>query len=211
MYQHHPMTGVVVFLSVMLSACGGGGGGGGGGDGGGAPATQVGVALPVTGQATCYSDIGVAINCNGTGQDGDVLAGQAVMTRFTVGTGATADCVTDNLTGLVWHRAPSSVPDTWANALAAAEDLSSQRICGFGDWRLPNRKELRSLIDYSAANNATTLNALGFSGVQASNYWSSSSYASSAALAWIVNLFDGDVFASIKSNSYYVWPVRAGQ
>jgi hypothetical protein len=53
-------------------------------------------------------------------------------------------------------------------------------LCFFGDWRLPNHKELRSLANYNLANNAATLNSLGFSNVQADVYWSSSSYAGNA-------------------------------
>ncbi|HWR88601.1 MAG TPA: DUF1566 domain-containing protein, partial [Acidiferrobacterales bacterium] len=62
-----------------------------------------------------------------------------------------------------------------------------------------------------AANQHVFLNAQGFGGVQAGDYWSSSSFASSAANAWIVSLNDGYVFADGKSNSHYVWPVRTGQ
>ena len=49
--------------------------------------------------------------------------------------------------------------------------------------------------------------------MQALNYWSSSSYAGSPANAWVVDMSDGSVlaFSFNKSNSYYVWPVRAGQ
>ena len=47
--------------------------------------------------------------------------------------------------------------------------------------------------------------------MQANNYWSSSSYAASAANAWIVNMNDGNVNANNKTNSNYVWPVRAGE
>jgi hypothetical protein len=167
------------------------------------------VSLPVTGQATCYDQAGGEITCTGTGQDGDAKAGVAWPTpRFVVGTGATADCVTDNLTGLMWVGAPSAVPDTWANALTSANGLT---LCGFSDWRLPNRKELRSLVNYGLANNAIALNALGFSSVQADFYWSSSSYVNSADNAWVVYMYDGRVVPSGKYISFYVWPVRAGQ
>ena len=165
--------------------------------------------VPETGQTTCYDAAGAVIACAGTGQDGELRAGVAwPAPRFTVGTGTGANCVTDNLTGLMWAQAPSTTPVTWANALTAANGLT---LCGFSDWRLPNRKELRSLVNYTLANNAVTLNTLGFSGVQASYYWSSSSYAGSAANAWIVDLVGGSVSASNKSVSNYVWPVRAGQ
>jgi Protein of unknown function (DUF1566) len=200
------LTGVSILLVLaMLAACGGGGGGGGA-----APAPQVGViALPETGQTTCADTAGTATPCADTGQDGDLKAGVAWPSpRFVVGTGATAACVTDNLTGLMWVGAPSVSVDTWANALTSANDLT---LCGFSDWRLPNRKELRSLINYNLADSAAALNTQGFSNVQASYYWSSTSAAGSADSAWIVGMRLGNVLPDVKSGSSYLWPVRAGQ
>jgi len=167
--------------------------------------------VPETGQTTCYNAAGAPIACAGTGQDGDLKAGVAwPAPRFVVGTGVgtTDQCVTDTLTGLMWMRAPDSVTSTWAAALTSANNLT---LCGFSDWRLPNINELESLVNSEAASQAAFLNTQGFTGVQASNYWSSSSYAASAASAWIVLMDDGGVDASNRANSSYVWPVRAGQ
>lgn len=168
--------------------------------------------LPESGQTTCFDAGGgeTTITCAGTGQDGDLKAGVAWPNpRFTVGTGAKVACVTDKLTGLMWMRTPDSIPTTWANALTVANNLT---LCGFSDWRLPNINELESLLNSEVDNQATFLNAQGFTGVQVDGYhWSSSSYAGSAALAWVVHLLDGHVYALSKSNSNYVWPVRAGQ
>jgi hypothetical protein len=168
--------------------------------------------VPETGQTTCYNAVGTAIACAGTGQDGDLKAGVAwPAPRFTVGTGATAACVTDNLTGLMWTQ-DGNLPAgtrTWQLALDYANGLT---LCGFSDWRLPNVNELESLVNSEAASQAAFLNTQGFTGVQASNYWSSSSYAGSPADAWIVDiLYAGHVYAVSKSVINYVWPVRAGQ
>ena len=171
-----------------------------------APADQ-----PETGQTTCTDTAGTVIACAGTGQDGDLKAGVAWPSpRFTVGTGATLDCVTDTLTGLMWVKAPSAVAATWANALTAANDLT---LCGFTDWRLPNVNELESLVNSEVDNQAIFLNApaQGFGNVQAVRYWSSSSYAGNAADAWVVSMSDGLVLADGKASSGFVWPVRAGQ
>jgi hypothetical protein len=165
--------------------------------------------LPETGQTTCYNTVGAFIACTGTGQDGDLKAGVAWPTpRYTVGTGATLDCVTDNLTGLMWVKEPSFTSTIWTTALTAANDLD---LCGFTDWRLPNVNELESLTNSDAVTQASFLNAQGFSGVQAGFYWSSSSYAGSPANAWIVSMADGLVNAAGKPIGGFVWPVRAGQ
>lgn len=58
--------------------------------------------LPATGQTTCSDMNGGTVDCANTGQDGEYQAGVAWPNlRFTVGTADAADCVTDNLTGLM--------------------------------------------------------------------------------------------------------------
>jgi hypothetical protein len=56
--------------------------------------------------------------------------------------------VTDRATGLMWTQEESSIAMTWKDALAYAEDLE---LAGYRDWRLPNAKELQSIVDYSRA------------------------------------------------------------
>jgi hypothetical protein len=203
---------MAVLFGFLLSACGGGGGGGGGAAP--APAPQSGViALPKTGQTTCFDAANASIPCAGTGQDGELQTGVAEpIPRFTVGTGVgtTDQCVTDNLTGLMWTRNANlpAAPRTWQQSLDYANALS---LCGFDDWRLSNRKELRSLINHSLASSATTLNTSGFANVQAFRYWSSSSYTGNAIFAWVVSMGDGSVELDTKNFNYSVWPVRAGQ
>jgi hypothetical protein len=173
-----------------------------------APAQAAPADLPETGQTTCYTTAGASTTCPATGQDGDLRAGVAWPNpRFTVGTGATAACVTDNLTGLMWIGAPDSILYTWANALASANNLT---LCGFSDWRLPNVNELESLVNSEVASPAAFLNTQGFTNV-ANYYWSSSSYAGLPDRAWVVDMSVGDLFAGGKPSSYYAWPVRAGQ
>ena len=167
--------------------------------------------LPETGQTTCTNATGAVIACAGTGQDGELRAGVAWPNpRFVVGTGATADCVTDNLTGLMWMREPNLTfaVTTWVGALTNANDTV---LCGFNDWRLPNINELESLVNSESANTTIFLNTQGFIGVQVGYYWSSSSLAASAGSAWTVYMGDGSATPDVKSRSYYVWPVRAGR
>ncbi len=51
----------------------------------------------------------------------------------------------------------------------------------------------------------------GFSGVQSSNYWSSTSNADNTSNAWNLNLNNGNVSNDDKSNDNHVWPVRGGE
>ena len=77
---------------------------------------------------------------------------------------------------------------------------------------MPNVNELESLLHADQANTAAWLNTQGFNSVQAYWYWSSTTYAASTDYyAWFVFMYVGNVYYDGKTNSYYVWPVRAGQ
>jgi hypothetical protein len=60
--------------------------------------------------------------------------------------------VTDRTTGLMWQQGDSGKGLNWQEALAYAEGLE---LAGHDDWRLPNVKELESLVDYTRAPDAT--------------------------------------------------------
>ncbi|MHC4932818.1 MAG: Lcl C-terminal domain-containing protein [Planctomycetota bacterium] len=59
--------------------------------------------------------------------------------------------VSDLATGLMWVRSDSGKPMNWRQALAYCERLG---LAGHRDWRLPNIKELQSIVDYSRAPDA---------------------------------------------------------
>ena len=60
--------------------------------------------------------------------------------------------ITDRDTGLMWMKVDSGKTMNWKQALKYAEDL----VCaGYDDWRLPNVKELQSIVDYSRAPDAS--------------------------------------------------------
>ena len=170
------------------------------------------VQLPATGQTGCWGTNGDAITCGGIGQDGDELKGAAWPTpRFSDNSDQT---LTDNLTGLIWTKNgnPAAATKTWQGALDYVASLNSESYLGYSDWRLPNRKELISLVNRQQGSSASWLNTQGFSNVQDRSYWSSSSDAYSVDYAWIVSMGYGGVHGIGKSyGSGYVWPVRGGQ
>lgn len=65
--------------------------------------------------------------------------------------------ITDNATGLMWQQADDGVSRDWENALSYAENLS---LAGNSDWRLPNPKELNSIVDYSRSPDITNSPAI---------------------------------------------------
>ena len=196
-----------------------------------APPPPVGAPAPVpqTGQTTCWDPDDTTtgdgidtIACAGTGEDGDLLAGEPFpVPRFTVNN--PDGTVTDNLTGLIWLRnANCEGAKDWAQALSFANNLAVP-FCGLsdgsvaGDWRLPNVRELHSLIHFGFSNPALS-NAAGtaqqsdgdaFETVQNSKYWSSTSFESFPVNAWFVDFIDGFATGDTKTNSnLFVLPVR---
>lgn len=168
------------------------------------------VNLPQTGQTTCYDETGAVIpDCTGTGQDGDHQAGVpwGPNTRFTPGTGTEADCMIDNLTGLMWFKAPGDTTRTWQEALTHANTFDR---CGHTDWRLPNKKEQLSIINFGVANNADWLNSMGFSSVANSIHWASTHRNQYYHQAWYINVANGQMGINQKTNSMYSWAVRGG-
>jgi hypothetical protein len=159
-----------------------------------------------TGQTTGYA----------SGDDGDLEKGVAWPNpRFTDNGNGT---VTDNLTGLIWLKTANCFSlQTWANALSAANTLNSGE-CGLTDgsaeraWRLPNVREMQSLIDYSRYNFALP-SGHPFTNVENAFYWTSTALPGSSAIVWTMYLVDGgiDPVQNVPTNFYRVWPVRGGQ
>lgn len=59
--------------------------------------------------------------------------------------------ISDLATGLMWQKADSGTTMNWERALSYAENLE---YAGYDDWRLPNAKELQSIVDYTRAPDA---------------------------------------------------------
>ncbi len=96
--------------------------------------------------------------------------------------------ITDAATGLMWQPADSGAGMRWAEALDHCENLV---LPEYSDWRLPNAKELQSIVDYSRSPDTTSSAALDslFSCTNISNenlendypwYWSSTTHANSS-------------------------------
>lgn len=128
--------------------------------------------------------------------------------------------ITDKATGLMWKKCSEGqtgadcaggVADTymWQGALQQAQAVSSGvGFAGHTDWRVPNIKELDSIVEERCSAPAINLsvfpNTVG-------NYWSSSSCAFDGSYAWVVYSYDGGDSWSYKYGNYYVRLVRGGQ
>lgn len=112
--------------------------------------------------------------------------------------------VIDQGTGLEWQKGSNTSLHTWQNALAYCENLSLDTKT---DWRLPNIRELKSLVDYGRYYPAIDPAVPCLS----SSYWSATTVANGAhTSAWSVFFGNGDDIWELKTKSYHVRCVRAG-
>ncbi|MBD3329010.1 DUF1566 domain-containing protein [Candidatus Dojkabacteria bacterium] len=68
-----------------------------------------------------------------------------------------ANTITDNATGLMWTKDDNSEGIIWEDALNYCSNLS---LDGYNDWRLPDAKELQSIVDYSRSPDSTNSAAI---------------------------------------------------
>lgn len=166
--------------------------------------------LPATGQTVSYA----------AGDDGDVQAGGPL--SYTDNGDGT---VTDIRTGLTWEmKTDTNVNETywWEGALDYVAQLNTMNngagFAGHNDWRLPNVKELLSIVDYGRFNPSIdpifgpTAGTIG-----RPRYWSSTSWAAyyPETNAWAVDFGDGyGNFTPLvpfgKNSSLRVRAVRGG-
>jgi hypothetical protein len=66
---------------------------------------------------------------------------------------------------------------------------------------VPTKKELLTLVDFSAASPGPTIDAAAFPGTEANFFWSATPMAGSFTNAWRINFATGDVTASTSPMS----------
>ncbi|SJM92255.1 DUF1566 domain-containing protein [Crenothrix polyspora] len=132
----------------------------------------------------------------------------ARFTRFNNGT------VFDKYTGLMWKKCSegqqwnaanhtcnllATTYDNWQQALQQAQTInSSTGFAGYKDWRVPNIKELITLVEGQCHHPAINLSV--FPTTSGSAFWSSSSLASDRDVAWLVDFASGGTSKSSKTN-----------
>ncbi len=151
------------------------------------------VGLPDTGQTTCYGVAGNVVDCASAtcaGQDGLYATGCPPEGRFTDNGAGT---VTDTCTGLMWQKDTGNDGNrlAWCDALAYCENLE---LADHDDWRLPNVRELQSIVDYGRFGPAID----PVFGALSSWYWSSTSHGGGGRDGgWSVNFSDGDHYSGV--------------
>lgn len=174
-----------------------------------------------TGQSKCYNTTGTEVSCSGTGQDGDIQAGVSwPVPRYTDNSDGS---VTDSLTGLVWSKdANAPGPDickpgisiAWDKAFDYIDCLNSNKYLGYNDWRMPNKKELFSMVDFTKIRPALQAEhpfVNVYSDTGDSEYWSSASLLNNPEMAVGIWLVNGWINVGPKTLECHIWPVRSMQ
>lgn len=98
----------------------------------------------------------------------------------------------DNITGLMWvtnmFDTGMGALTTWESAIGTCEGLN---YATYTDWRLPNIKELLSIVNYSQVS--PTINTTYFLNTISDTYWSSTIYAPDTNSARVVNFNSGTI------------------
>ena len=121
--------------------------------------------------------------------------------------------VTDTATGLMWMQDDSGVGENWEDALGYGENLE---FAGHDDWRLPDAKELQSIVDYTRSPsttgsaaidplfNATSITDEGGEADYAS-YWTSTTHAN-----WTASSGDNAAYIAFGEAEGWMWSPWAG-
>ncbi len=127
--------------------------------------------------------------------------------------------VTHRKTGLMWSKcllgqsgsdcsigSSTRTRYTWKEALEAAD---TSTIAGYSDWRLPNIKELESIVEDACYGPSINLSI--FPNTPSSDVWSSSPRATHLQYAWVLYFYYGYDLGYARRLGSQVRLVRDGQ
>lgn len=95
---------------------------------------------------------------------------------------------------------------SFCNTEAFVNRVNAEGYCGFKDWRLPSREELRSIVDYG--RHTPAIDTDYFPDTKSSFYWSATSYAASAQHAWAIDFETGHDNHNLRRSGLFVRLVR---
>ncbi len=158
-----------------------------------------------TDQVRCFDELGRTLPCFGSGQDAAVPKPPPPPGGRFAADGGT---VTDRLTGRVWvqNASLSPFPLSFPEAVAFVDGLNADGAFGIRSWRLPERRELFSLVSHERIRPSLP-EGHPFEEVFHGYYWTGTTCARLPDQAWFVHLGGGRVYRGMKHQSYMVLPV----
>ena len=129
-----------------------------------------------TGQTTLYDGDGTVLSSVTTGddfygQDANYLKGEIMSFKNN-----DDETTSDNNTGLMWEKIPTTDEFTWEEAEEYCENLE---LGGYDDWRMPSLKEMYSIADFSSGWPYIDTNYYALASGEVSKdeqFWSSNHY-----------------------------------
>jgi len=123
--------------------------------------------------------------------------------------------VTDKLTRFMWTQNANTGQFTWQDALDHIAEMNTGAKPNFGhtDWRLPNAREQRSLLDFGKSRPPLPNGGAVFTDVVLGPYWTSTAWSvfDTSKKAVVDFNFARDVyFFETSSVRNWIWPVRDG-
>ncbi len=193
------------------------------------PAPTLAGKLPATGQTTAYpaqnngDQSPVPVPDDGTLQRGATLHYQVLPdgTVKDLNTGLIWEVKCDRLVGcLPQHNVNNTYPwsgtgaeDTIWDWLNTINSEGGTGYAGHNDWRVPNVRELQSIVDYGrcpgCGSDSAAIDPI-FGPTAASAYWSSTTSADVSDFAWNVYFSNGSLDPEGKLGSRFVRAVRGG-
>jgi hypothetical protein len=114
--------------------------------------------------------------------------------------------VFDSLSSLIWIQIPDTTSKTWEEALSYAENFNTGSIY---NWRLPNIKELQSLVDLNTTN--PSIRKSVFLNAVIGQFWSSSTTPNQIDKAWYLDTRFGITTYALKTVKKKCWLVSSEQ
>ena len=137
-------------------------------------------------------------------------------------------CVRDKVTGAMWEvktsdGGPRDVNRRFKNqgdgqpgdASASVQEANAGALCGATDWRLPTRREMESLVDFSVAEGGPMVDTAWFPHSAAALHWTASSAkvnGGSSTYRWAINFYNGQaIWYGGQYGEFAVQLVREGR
>lgn len=168
--------------------------------------------IPDTGVDGCYNQT-TSIDCPISasdpfyGQDYHYTSNPMSFTNNGDGT------ITDNVTSLMWQMDHDGFSYNWFEATGtydATNNPGTTDVCGgltlggHTNWRLPEKRELKSIVDYGVVS--PSIDATYFPSTGIFNYWTASEYDSTTA--WYGQFLDGSIKQGDKTTDMHLRCVR---
>lgn len=113
--------------------------------------------------------------------------------------------VIDNRTSLIWEVKTEENKSELYSMGVGASYCSVLTYAGYNDWRLPNIKELSSIVDLEKTS-APLIDTTVFPNCQSGGYWTSTCYDGSNG--WKISFSNGHDYVNSRADDYYVRCVR---